>query len=264
MDTPSKRKTARTGPKSNSDNHVSDCNPEAAPWGVYQDLVQPSTVCAAQATSSRSASATCLLAAPLLAGMDKWLGGELGLDGSVYAVPGSARSVLRIEPLPSHDNDNPNQVCQYRLSLVGSLCNPTVRSSMSRNRFKWLRGALARDRAIYGIPSNADCVLRIVPPTRPGEEPRVETIPDYNPRGRSKEEMKQLESHFAFLKGQWKWHGAVLGKDGVLYGIPSNADKVLRVVPASGPDFSEQPLVDVVDSMALPGKNKWYGGLISP
>lgn len=57
-------------------------------------------------------------------------------------------------------------------------------------------------------------------------EPRVETIPDYNPRGRSKEEMKQLESHFAFLKGQWKWHGAVLGKDGVLYGIPSNADKV--------------------------------------
>lgn len=64
---------------------------------------------------------------------------------------------------------NCSQVCQYRLSLVGSLCNPTVRSSMSRNRFKWLRGALARDRAIYGIPSNADCVLRIVPPTRPGE-----------------------------------------------------------------------------------------------
>ena len=28
------------------------------------------------------------------------------------------------------------------------------------------------------------------------------------------------------MKGQWKWHGAVLGQDGVLYGIPANATQV--------------------------------------
>ena len=62
-------------------------------------------------------------------------------------------------------------------------------------------------------------------------EPYVETIPDYNPKGRSASTMKQLEADYAFMKGQWKWHGAVLGSDGVLYAIPSNADQVRGIQP---------------------------------
>ena len=92
--------------------------------------------------------------------------GELGPDGCIYAVPGSARSVLRIQPTANAPLGSGGGMGEhalgYKLSMVGSLCGPTVQSSMGKNRFKWLRGALARDGCIYGIPSNADCVLRIV------------------------------------------------------------------------------------------------------
>ena len=32
-------------------------------------------------------------------GKDKWLGGCLGPDGLVYCIPGSAKTVLRVDPL---------------------------------------------------------------------------------------------------------------------------------------------------------------------
>lgn len=31
--------------------------------------------------------------------------------------------------------------------------------------------------------------------------------------------------------GGWKWHGGVVGPDGCIYGIPANADTVLRIDP---------------------------------
>ena len=32
---------------------------------------------------------------------------------------------------------------------------------------------------------------------------------------------------------KWMWHGAAEGPDGIIYGIPSNADAVLRVDPVT-------------------------------
>ena len=36
-------------------------------------------------------------------------------------------------------------------------------SSLKRGAFKWLRGILAGDGAIYGLPCNGDFVLKILP-----------------------------------------------------------------------------------------------------
>lgn len=33
------------------------------------------------------------------------------------------------------------------------------------------------------------------------------------------------------LKGDWKWHGGNLGNDGMIYGIPCNANSVVKVNP---------------------------------
>eukprot|EP00959_Pyramimonas_sp_CCMP1952_P378139 7921151-Pyramimonas_sp.AAC.1 len=117
-------------------------------------------------------SSTSDISSHLRAAPDPWYAliyaGELGPDGCIYGVPGSARSVLRIQPVvgaaPNAPNGTPERHLGYKVSLVGSCCGPSVQSSMGKNRFKWLRGALCRDGCIYGIPSNADCVLRIVLP----------------------------------------------------------------------------------------------------
>ena len=110
-------------------------------------------------------------------------------------VPGTARSVLRIEPPSPSSSEG-----AYRLSMLGALGGPSVRSSMAKNRFKWLRGALCRDGCIYGIPSNADCVLRIVVPHPGAGEPRVEAVPDYNPALRTPAAHAALEEEYVFLR----------------------------------------------------------------
>jgi len=153
-----------------------------------------------------------------LIGQDKWLGGALSQDGTVYGIPGSASNVLKIVP-------NTGEV-----SLLGQLRGPFMKSSIPANKFKWLRGILAGDGAIYGIPSNAEAVLKIDPST--GE----------------------VATMGGPLVGAWKYHGGVLAGDGAIYGIPCNAESVLKVVPSTGEVTTiGGPLV---------GKQKWYGGLL--
>eukprot|EP00959_Pyramimonas_sp_CCMP1952_P266760 5577077-Pyramimonas_sp.AAC.3 len=65
-----------------------------------------------------------------------------------------------------------------------------------------------RDGAIYGIPTNSDCVLKIVPGD-PGEVSTFGKLP----------------------KARNKWQGGFLGKDGAIYCIPETADAVLKILP---------------------------------
>lgn len=90
------------------------------------------------------------LEGPLLSGQDKWLGGALGADGVVYGVPGTARTVLRVDP---------------RTSEVSTFGGPFD------GKFKWLRGVSAAGE-IYCIPANAHSVLVITP----GERPSAKTV----------------------------------------------------------------------------------------
>ena len=82
--------------------------------------------------------------------------------------------------------------------LGHNLKGPYVQSSYPVNQFKWLRGARARDGAIYGVPSNADSVLKIIPSTG---------------------ECQVIGGPF---RGAWKWHGGVIGEDGNIYGTTTS------------------------------------------
>jgi hypothetical protein len=150
-------------------------------------------------------------------GEDMWLGGELGADGNIYGVPGTAKTVVKIDPRTDV------------VSEVGNLV--VVPGAIRGNRFKWLRGARAANGDMFGIPCNANKVLRIS--TR-GE---VDMIGDPE-----------------LLSGHWKWHGGVLHANGNLYGCPCNSERVLKIDPRT----AEVSLV----GGPFPGKQKWYGSLI--
>ena len=62
---------------------------------------------------------------------------------------------------------------------------------------------------MYGIPSNADSVLKVDPTTGEVTEMCKGQLPE----------------------GQNKWYGGIRGPDGAIYGIPYNAECVLRIIP---------------------------------
>jgi hypothetical protein len=87
------------------------------------------------------------LLGPALPGRDKYLGGEL-VDGKIYAIPGHARQVLRIDTQSG------------AVDHIGPIFE---------GKYKWLRSVSARDgrgrECIYGLPCHASSVLKIVPET---------------------------------------------------------------------------------------------------
>ncbi|CAK9117267.1 unnamed protein product [Durusdinium trenchii] len=98
---------------------------------------------------------------------------------------------------------------------------------------KWHGGVYCpQDQSIYGIPCNAECVLKI-----------------------SKGSVTTFAHDSPVLKGRCKWYGGLLGCDGCIYGIPNCAPSVLKIDPHSqeviniGPTFSQ-------------GGQKWHGGVV--
>ncbi len=193
-------------------------------------------------------------------GREKYLGGNLGVDGKIYAIPGMAPRVLRIDPKTD------------TVELVG----PEF-----KGQFKWLRGVSAKDgqgrEVIYGLPCHASSVLKIVPDT--GE---VTTIGDIG-KGLWKYHGGAYANGYVFAipqkaervlrincatdevdmigpeyKGECKWYGGLVGPaDGCIYGVPQCAGTVLRIDPLSMNvstfgDFKER------------GGWQWHGGVIGP
>ncbi|CAL1127965.1 unnamed protein product [Cladocopium goreaui] len=192
-------------------------------------------------------------------GRDKWLGGELGEDGNVYGIPGSASRVLKI--VPSTDE----------VELTG----PEM-----LGKFKWLRGIVVDD-YIYGVPTNCPQVLQIscctgqvdlVGPVFKGdwkwhggvfcpEDRCIYAIP-CNAESvlkisccQSGAEVSTIAAGSPALKGRCKWYGGLLGDDGCIYGIPNCAESVLKIDPrlqdvqTIGPKFGD-------------GGQKWHGGVV--
>ena len=135
-----------------------------------------------------------LLGGPIL-GREKYLGGALGSDGKIYAIPGFARRVLRIDPADGG------------VEYVG----PEY-----PGEFKWLRSVTCpKSGAIYGLPCHANTVLKIVP----GPTPLITEIGG---------------ECIGAIGGDWKWHGGVLSPhDGCIYCIPQFAERVLKIDPAT-------------------------------
>ena len=70
----------------------------------------------------------------------KWLGGAIGEDGAVYAMPCDTNSVLRIDPMT-------DETCLFGITCAG--------------KNKWQGGVLGPDGCIYAVPADADNILKI-------------------------------------------------------------------------------------------------------
>ena len=164
-----------------------------------------------------------LLGGPL-AGREKYLGGALGFDGMIYAIPGFARRVLRIDPSTG------------AVEYVGP--------DFSNAPFKWLRSVQCpQTGAIYGLPCHHDAVLKIMPSRVVGQD------------GKAGAPTVSLIGLGACGFGDWKFHGGVLSPDdGCFYCIPQFAERVLKIDPRT--DACE------LIGASFPGRNKWYGGLL--
>ena len=173
-----------------------------------------------------------------LRGDDKFTGAAVGEDGCLYAVPGTAKRVLRIDP----------RSLDVR-ALPTAVDGPFAGNALRRGRFKWLRGVAAADgardtvgAAIYGIPCNSHVVLKIVPRTG-----AVHAMTHWRDEGQgrggggggglssSSSAARSTLRANPVLHGTFKWHGAVRSPiDGNIYCIPANASRVLMIVPLTG------------------------------
>ncbi|XRB04421.1 hypothetical protein NFJ02_20g43720 [Pycnococcus provasolii] len=127
----------------------------------------------------------------------QWHGAALSkTDGNIYAIPANAKRVLRIEP----ETDT--------VSLHGPELDEGGVSA------KWYGGIKGRDGSIWGVPYNATCCLKIKPASAPG-------LDDV--------EVKCIGS---FPRGGYKWHGGTSDcLTGAIWGIPSHARGVLKILP---------------------------------
>jgi hypothetical protein len=123
----------------------------------------------------------------------KWLGGSIGADGNIYAMPADHSSILKINVTDDH--------CST-FGFVGTEKN------------KWQGGVLSEsDGSIYCIPADGQKVLRI----------------DSRPEVEGDNPMALLGN---LPKRKDKWQGAFIGKDGVMYAIPEGGYRILKVAPS--------------------------------
>lgn len=92
----------------------------------------------------------------------------------------------------------------------------TIGPPLGAGGYKWHGGVVASDGTIVGIPAHADCALKIVPDTD-------EVQPFGGPLG--------VGCYHAVTK--YLYGGGVAGSDGEVYALPADADRVLRLVPAT-------------------------------
>eukprot|EP00804_Cyclotella_cryptica_P019297 CCRYP_006189-RC/>CCRYP_006189-RC protein AED:0.04 eAED:0.04 QI:4178/1/1/1/1/0.75/8/136/603 len=183
-----------------------------------------------------------------------WLyhGGNLASDGFVYAIPASASRVMKIDPWrETTDFIGPNfegkAKCEY-----GNI--PSLKHHIFKSKcfllilyfsFLGYGGILGADGCIYGIPHNANGVLKIDPTTQEVTILAEGTLPD----------------------GQWKWHGGLASSDGTkIIGFPNNADSILVI------DVLQQNVYLVGDDSILKsgthrvpqdGRYKYLGGALT-
>ena len=229
--------------------------------------------------------------AKLLSGSNKWYGGILGNDNAVYGIPYAAGSVLRIDAntdevsllgdfgwnkynfhggikssqgaiyaFPAHadkvlkiDTSMSNGDDGERLSLL-----PIERASYDNDpvtRYKWLGGCTGYDGNIYAMPSDASSVLHIN--VMNDVVTTFGCIEDSDPNRLNKDGTKYNEKN--------KFQGGVLGRDGFIYALPSNAKGILRIDtrPASEEEakskFLDKKRVSCIGSLEQK-TDKWQGG----
>jgi hypothetical protein len=161
-----------------------------------------------------------------LHGQTLYLGGEVGVDGKIYCIPGHASRVLVIDP----ETDLVTQI------------GPDLTSNGTK--FKWLRGIPIGD-VIYGLPCHASDVLKIHVPTQTITKLPIPYEEFYDDPTIAKQQRKMI----------WKYHGGSISPiDGCIYAVPQSAWHVLKIDPKTETCSLVGP--------TLEGKYKWYGGVV--
>ena len=127
----------------------------------------------------------------------KYHGGNISpVDGCIYAIPQSARYVLKVDP-------------------VTDICTLVAGPKLD-NKYQFYGGVVGKqDGAIYGIPHNCPQVLRIHP---------NEGITLHGELTNANEEGGE---------GGHKWHGGAAAPNGVIVCVAANADTVLCITPVA-------------------------------
>ena len=133
----------------------------------------------------------------------------------MYCIPNCASSVLKFDPRTE---------------------TATLLGDFGGGGWKWHGAAIGGDGNIYGVPSHAGRVLKIVV----GED-------DVRLIG------------MALPEGKYKWGGATMAANGDVVFFPSDTDRALRVNCAAGVPEDEQ--VSLIGP-SYPGKNKWQNGFL--
>ena len=190
----------------------------------------------------------------------KWLGGVLGANKMIYAIPYDADVILEINP-ERHSmivfGDVGNQPCKwyggvlapnnkiYAIPYAASMVLEIEPETKTVSPFalvttgwgKWAGGVLAGNGKIYAMPALATTILEI------DIEAKVRPI-----------------SYHGMLPGGGplddKWNGAVLAPNGKIYGIPWRAGKVLEFDPDSN-------ALALVGSIMTSTNFTWHGGVVT-
>lgn len=131
-------------------------------------------------------------------GSGKWLGAVAGADGTIYALPYNATSILRISRNVFYD---PFLLESYH-GTFGTFAGVGGGSAMYSD-------AVQYDGTVYGIPFNSSSVLAL-------------TLGD-----------KTTNTLVAGGYGGSKWSGGAIGDDGRIYAVPWNNTKILTIDPVA-------------------------------
>lgn len=134
-------------------------------------------------------------------------------------------------------------------------------SLVLNRKHKWLGGAVGADGCVYGIPSHAAGVIKIVPKSHLNQPDEFSVISEGTPLGhawfkwlrgvvvpadddaiygipaaagsilRIDTKKGTVSTHGEFQGAPWSWHGGVLAGDGNVYAIPSYAEQVSTPAP---------------------------------
>ena len=200
----------------------------------------------------------------------KYHGGNTSpLDGCIYAIPQSARQVLKVDPT----NDSCSLFGPFlegRWKWYGGVIGEgaiygiphdspsvlrihpeegvTLHGNYGTGGHKWHGAAAAPDGTIVCVPANANTVLNITPgspaPTlwEMGDSSIIQT-------GRHRSDEK------------YKYLGATTGPDGKVYIFPSGSEYVLQVDPAEKVIQNVGPNLYPMERLF---QNKWQNGVATP
>jgi len=138
----------------------------------------------------------------------QWLGGCIGADGNIYGIPSDSTSILKIDPRTDH---------------------VTTFGHVTSQKNKWQGAVLSpSDGRVYCIPSNAEHVLQIN--TTNSSSNILPTLPDQANQSENGR-YRLLREKLSSMKD--KFQGGFLGRDGNIYCIPENAERVLKITPST-------------------------------